>query len=130
MNDLSKILARLDRAGGTYLSRLAFAGALAAVAVMSLLPEKALPPMPDVSDKVEHAVAYAVLAGLAALSWRQGRELLLAFAALILMGAAIEILQRWIPGRSGEWLDFAADVAGVLIGAAASTLYSERRLPG
>jgi VanZ family protein len=45
------------------------------------------------------------------------------FAAVlvVLLGAADEIHQQWIPGRSMELLDWAADVAGGVAGALSSS---------
>jgi len=118
MTSLSNALARLNRPRLVPMWRIAFCVAITAVCTMSLLPGDALPPLPDVSDKLEHAVAYAALATLGALAWNRGRAFGGVLAAVILLGGTIEILQIWIPGRSGEWLDFVADTVGALVGAA------------
>lgn len=76
-------------------------------------------------DKWTHLVMYA---GLCAVIWLEmarhglGRAwkslLLYAVAMPILMGGLIELVQAYCTGgnRSGEWLDWAADSVGVLIG--------------
>jgi len=79
-------------------------------------------------DKAYHAVAFLVLAGLAATLWRGVRLkrwvlLLLAYAAFT------EILQYFIPGRAfsvGDWL---ADALGVVLGVAISMALPRRLLP-
>jgi VanZ family protein len=83
-----------------------------AIIVLSLTP---LPQLPDVpgSDKTHHLIAYAALAIPAAIATPSR---LWAFAVLyILMGGAIEIIQPYV-NRYGEWLDFIANVSGVVIG--------------
>lgn len=87
--------------------------------VMALLPHP--PQIVEASDKVQHMLAFAVLAGLAALAWP--RRLLAVGAGLLAFGGLIELLQL-IPGlhRNGDVADWAADgatVAAVLLLAAA-----------
>ncbi|RID99981.1 hypothetical protein D3F03_06295 [Simplicispira hankyongi] len=70
------------------------------------------------SDKLVHASLFAVLGGLAARSWQQGRQRWWAVAALLLLGALTEVLQSAIPGRSaslGDWLADALGLAGSLL---------------
>jgi VanZ family protein len=52
---------------------------------------------------------------LAALPARLGRPSRAALA-LVAYGGAIELLQRWVPGRSAEWGDLLADAIGVGLG--------------
>ena len=74
-------------------------------------------------DKLNHGLAFAVLAPCAALAlqgrrrrWRDAAGLALAF------GAFIELVQAQIPGRSGEWEDLLADAVGIAIGRLAGYL--------
>lgn len=69
----------------------------------------------------EHAVGFAALtgAGMWAAGWRRGW--MVAGTAMGL-GFAIEVVQRWIPGRGFEWADLWADAAGVGAGWAISTV--------
>ena len=67
-------------------------------------------------DKLGHLLAYGALMAW----WSQlyvatatRLELGLIFVAL---GAAMELAQGFTPSRSPEWLDLAADTAGVLLG--------------
>jgi len=70
---------------------------------------------PDVSDKVAHAVAYAVLAGFLTLG--TGRPAL-AVALSVAYGVTDEIHQAFVPGRTPDVLDLAADAVGAMVGAA------------
>lgn len=90
---------------------LAWAMALA-IAVGSLLPS-----MPGAaasfSDKLLHYLAYMALALAFAAAFSRRHWLGIA-VGLTLFGAAIELLQYWLPGkRSGEWLDMGANLAGI-----------------
>jgi VanZ family protein len=70
-------------------------------------------------DKLNHAVAFAALAMAALLAFPgPGRAVwVLVPLGLIAFGGSIEIVQAVIPGRSGEWLDLAADALGIVAGA-------------
>ncbi len=88
--------------------------------VMASLPKP--PQLPgDPGDKVQHIIAFAVLALLARLGWLNvsGWRLL---AGLSAFGALIELVQA-IPalGRHADWIDWAADTvaAGLVLGLAA-----------
>lgn len=107
--------------------RLAFWLGTTTVTVLSLLPQSALPPLPDISDKIEHAGAYLALAAIAGPVWPRMVEHGRTAVTLMLLGGAIEIAQLWVPGRSAEWGDFAADMIGVLLGVAAFRLAAHRR---
>lgn len=65
--------------------------------------------------KLAHFIEFAVLGGLLWLDWRllaRGR-ILLPLGAGLLFAAGDELLQTFIPGRSGEALDVALDFVGV-----------------
>ena len=85
---------------------------------MALLPRP--PRLPgDLDDKIQHIIAFAVLALLARLAYRRAPTMML-LAGLSLFGAAIEVLQT-IPvlHRDGNPLDWVADTASaalVLVG--------------
>lgn len=95
-------------------------------------------PLGDVSliDKWTHVAMYGVTCGVIWLEYllrhrriSPRRLFAFAFAAPIIMGGVIELLQAYCTGgrRSGEWLDFAADAAGVILAAGAGTLLAWRR---
>ncbi|HSM91322.1 MAG TPA: VanZ family protein, partial [Anaeromyxobacteraceae bacterium] len=74
-------------------------------------------------DKVLHAGAYGVLAalaarGLLALGWTARRTLGIALVAASLYGVTDELHQAFVPGRDADPLDWAADTAGAVAGAA------------
>lgn len=68
------------------------------------------------TDKLAHAAGFAVLAAYAVLlreRWRALRDSLLMLAAF---GALLEGIQVLLPWRQGDWLDLAANWAGILVG--------------
>lgn len=71
------------------------------------------------ADKWAHLAIFLVLGHLGMRAWRltgQRRQLLL---GLLLMAVGTEWLQHYVPGRSASAGDFAADLAGLLLGALA-----------
>lgn len=98
----------------TRLLRFAFWAAAAFAFVMAVLPHP--PHIPgDPSDKVQHMLAFAVLAGLGATAYREARLLTLG-AALSAFGALIEVVQL-IPAlhRWGDAVDWIADTAAAAL---------------
>jgi len=99
--------------------RIVWLAAAIAVIVGSLLPQSSLPMRAldrlDISDKVLHFAAYAVLAFLPALHerWPAVAAALLGAVAL---GVLLEFLQKLSPSRSFELADMVADVSGVVCG--------------
>ncbi len=94
--------------------------AVLAVIVGSLVPGGSAPlhalSLLRVNDKMQHFVAYAVLACLSA--WMASRPFALRTGLwLVALGALLEILQLLVPGRSCDWLDGLSDAAGVATGA-------------
>lgn len=106
------------------------------------------PPPGGVSDKSLHMLSYSGLGVLLLLPLAKGmlsrvtwRRALAAIALATLYGVSDEIHQAFVPGRSPEALDVAADAAGAGIGVAAVGLlaavrawgilrFSSRRPPG
>lgn len=86
-----------------------------AIAVVCLAPSSNLPGV-GISDKLQHALAFALLAfWFGSIVVR--RDLPWAGLALVLFGGLIEIAQALLGwGRTAEWLDLLADAAGVLAG--------------
>ncbi|RXQ99678.1 VanZ family protein [Pseudoxanthomonas composti] len=90
-----------------------------AVVVVCLLPGASLPQVPDGGDKVEHALAYFVLAAAAVQLFATRRGLLRACAWLVMLGVLIEFAQGALTAdRSADALDALADTVGVLLGLA------------
>ena len=90
--------------------------ALAAITTLSLTPLPELP-LPDLAldDKLHHLVAYAGLALPLALARPRGWWL--GLPAFLAWSAAIELVQPFV-NRYGEWVDLAANGAGILLGVA------------
>lgn len=65
----------------------------------------------DIWDKAQHAVAFAVMAGLGLLSYPYtGRKVAL---GLVAYGALIEVVQSLTGWRVGDWQDWLADCIGL-----------------
>jgi VanZ family protein len=108
----------------TILKRGAFVAANVILLYLCLAPVKALP-AETLSDKLEHAVAWAVLTLTAALLWPS--RLWAGAAYALVLGAVVEVLQAVMPlGRDGDWRDWVADACGVT--AAAVIVLIARRL--
>jgi MYXO-CTERM domain-containing protein len=107
----------------------AFWAALLFAFVMAVLPKPPqLPGQP--SDKVQHILAFAVLAALAAAAYPRMRlpKILL---LLSLFGALIEAVQT-IPAlhRDGDWVDWVADTLAAALVLGLAALLRRRFPPG
>ena len=83
---------------------------LSIITILSLYPLPVLPEVPG-SDKSHHLIAYSVLAIPVVLA--NPKNLLLYLFLLIIYGGLIEIIQPYV-NRYGEWLDFLANIIGVI----------------
>lgn len=84
------------------------------------------------SDKLLHGLEYAVFAALIALALgsrglRPGRALLLAAVLASAYGASDEIHQSFVPDRTADVADWAADTLGAILGAGAAAAVLRRR---
>jgi VanZ family protein len=102
---------------------------------LSSLPDPGRLPS-GVSDKTAHFWTYALLGALWLRALATGpvpgvtrRRFAIAALATALYGASDEIHQRFVPGRSPEGLDVAADAAGGVTGAALMAAASRQRRP-
>lgn len=93
-------------------------------------------PSPSVThgDKVAHFLAYGGLAFLCAraargFGARQGRAVIIGALIAVAYGATDELHQSFVPGRSPELLDLAADAAGAIAGALAWYALTRRKTP-
>jgi VanZ family protein len=83
-----------------------------------------------INDKLLHFVAYTGLAVIPVFGFRV-RAGLAAAASMILLGVALEFLQRLVPGRSFEVADMVANALGVLTGVTLGVIGRQLlRLPG
>lgn len=88
---------------------------MALAAWLFIAPDVGPPPAIPFQDKIFHAVAFACLTGPGVLVLPR-RYLWFWVAHMVALGGGIELVQaRGDEGRSGDVLDFAADVVGVLV---------------
>ena len=92
-----------------------------ALFVATHLPSDLVPSRVDAQDKLIHVAAYLVLTVLCGMAWRlDAHRSPVAWLqmALLLLGyaAADEFLQKFVPGRHAEFLDWLADGIGVAAG--------------
>ena len=91
---------------------------LLAITALSLHPLDNLPEAPG-SDKTHHLIAYAALAYPASLRKpKQWQAIITIFA---LYSGLIELIQPHV-NRYGEWMDFLANISGLIIGIALAYL--------
>jgi len=87
-----------------------------ALIVVCLLPSSDLPKL-HVSDKIEHALAFALLAGSAVQLFERWRALLLVGLGLLALGIGIEFAQAlFTTTRAMEAADVVADTIGIAAG--------------
>ena len=91
---------------------------LAAIATLSLWPAESLPRVPG-SDKTHHFISYGAL--VFPLALRKPKYWLWVIFAFAAFSGAIELIQPYV-NRYGEWLDMAANVAGLACGVTAAQL--------
>ncbi len=72
--------------------------------------------IPWMWDKLQHFIAYGGLAGMAVLALGERKHAIRIAAALIVLGAVLEIVQAFV-GRDASYWDEAANAAGALTGA-------------
>lgn len=93
------------------------------IAFMTLTPLPAPNLLTGGIDKVYHFVAFATL--IFPVIVTDSRRWVWAVPLAIAYGGAIELIQPYV-GRGAEWLDFGADITGVLAGAALAELLHDR----
>ena len=90
--------------------------AVVVVVVLSLTPPAPIE-LPRHGDKVEHLLAYALLAAGAVQVFRRGFPLLVAGVGLVLLGIALEFAQgAFTATRMADPADAMANAAGVALG--------------
>ncbi|WP_305096586.1 teicoplanin resistance protein VanZ [Croceibacterium aestuarii] len=99
---------------------------LSAIFMVALMPAKIAPSV-FASDKLNHMLAFFVLAAFAKSLWPR-RGLLTIFAWLALYGGLIEILQWALGfGRDANWMDLAADLVAICFGLVAMSWMKSNR---
>jgi len=101
---------------------------------LSSLPEPPLVDRVRAPDWVGHGTEYALLGALLVRAfrrtrpaWSAARAVVAAAAVAAAYGAGDEWHQSFVPRRTAEWADFAADALGGLAGAAAAGAAYRRR---
>ena len=107
--------------------RRAFYAATAFAVVMALLPQPPYTPVQELGDKVQHIVAFAVLAALANLGFPEAAKRTIV-ERLSFLGAGIEVMQS-IPAlnRDCEPVDWLADTLAVAVVTLAFVLAQRNR---
>lgn len=67
-------------------------------------------------DKVQHVIAFGILSWLGGLAYPAKRNVWKLFLGIVALGAALEAMQTFVPGRELRVGDFAANVVGTGIG--------------
>lgn len=104
----------------------------AAVLTIGSLPDVPAPATSLPLDKVAHLLMYGVLGVLLGRAWRRAGSwppLAIVLALGLLAGAADELHQRRVPGRSAERADWLMDALGVLGGGALGASTRRRSRP-
>ena len=101
------------------LAKSAFFIGLVAVIALSSLPQETLPET-DTWDKLNHALAYGLLAVSGGIGFKGWRSLLMVGIGLVVLGAGLELVQSVIPDRDGSITDAVANFVGVAIGSLAT----------
>jgi VanZ family protein len=66
------------------------------------------------SDKLDHGVVFMTAGFLLRMGWNL--SYVSAFGLLAFYGVFIEFVQIFTAGHTADWLDFAADISGLLFG--------------
>jgi VanZ family protein len=90
--------------------KVAFISGVIGVVALSLLPAREAPLL--LNDKLEHLIAYAILGFVGGLAFPTRRATLWMIALLPLLSIAMELGQKFAPGRSTEVADAVASGAG------------------
>jgi len=106
-----------------------FAAGVAAVSVLSLIPSDALPGI-EVWDKLQHLLAYLVLAVTGAVSFPGRRSLPWLAIGLLILGCVLEAIQAFVPGRVADVDDAVANAIGVGLGLVIARVAGSRYLFG
>ena len=107
--------------------RRAFYAAAAFAVVMALVPQPPYTPVQELGDKVQHIIAFAVLAALANLGFPEAGKRTIV-ERLSFLGAGIEVMQS-IPAlnRDCDPLDWLADTLAVAVVTLAFALWRRGR---
>ncbi len=88
---------------------------IAAVVALSLLPGESAPHV-GVWDKLQHFLAYGLVASVGAIGYAGKTRHILVAVGLTIQGCLLEFFQWFIPGREASLGDALANTIGVLAG--------------
>jgi len=91
--------------------------AVAAIAILSLVPGDLRPHLLSVSQ-LEHFAAYLVAGAVLILGYSGVRPAVTTASALPIYAAILELIQLWVPGRSARLIDVVAGSLGAWAGVA------------
>ncbi len=91
---------------------------MAVIATLSLWPAAQLPQVPG-SDKTHHFISYGAL--IFPIALRKPKYWLWVVLGFAMFSGVIELIQPYV-NRYGEWLDMAANVAGLVFGLLAANI--------
>jgi VanZ family protein len=106
--------------------RLALLVCVLVIAYLAFSPSEKLPGSP--SDKLNHLLAFGVLAWLAHKSYPERHISPYRWILLLGYGLLIEVIQGFLPFRESSLLDFSADAAGILCYDASVLIITKDRL--
>jgi VanZ family protein len=67
------------------------------------------------AGQIEHAIAYCGTGAILAFAYQEPRRWLMA-VGLVALAGILEVGQLWVPGRTSQFIDFAASSAGAVAG--------------
>ena len=91
-----------------------FCAAVAAIYLLAMLPGDSLPPV-QLWDKLQHAVAFFVLALLMGLAWPGTSLWRFQLPVLFGFGVLIELSQALVPYREASVMDLLANASGLML---------------
>jgi VanZ family protein len=91
-----------------------FVAALCAIYLLAVSPSDSVPGI-QLWDKLNHALAFFVLAVLMAKAWPLAPMFSVRLATLLLYGLLIELSQLLLPYRYASWQDMVANGIGLLL---------------
>ncbi len=89
---------------------------LVLILILSIIPVSVTMPFGQL-DKAMHVLMYIVPASLFGGAYIN-KSIVWATVGLFVFSGSIELVQYWLPWRSGDWLDLLANLVGIGIGIA------------
>ena len=101
----------------TSILRLLFWAGVIGLSVVSVTPGEFLPHLGfNIWDKLQHVLAYAGVSVLGGLAYPAKKNIAAIFLGLVALGAALEVIQSFVPNRVPGFGDAIANAVGTGIG--------------